>query len=420
MKEKPSTHLIIDLQEFLDDLPHLSSAATYWLVRANKGDFYTDFAINSYIGIGWNEVTLDEIKSTNGSVDVMKNIIAQHHPNLISGDKSTDKDLEDELLQATEEGDEGNIKSSVAISSMTSQLLRFTNQLHIGDIVIVPNKGSNLFLVGRITSEPHEVDPTSDNDNELTRYLKSGYKKRLDVDWIGRFSRDNADSSLYKMIFSQHTISIVNDYAAVINRAVFDAYVLDESELHLTYHVTADTDINAGPLGQFLYLLSDINGTLTGSDSDLKIKINVQSPGPAESTTHKLLAGAVTFALIFCVGVVGYAGGEVTYENGKLTFKSSGFAEQIRENKDQDAKLEKARVDDDTKTLNNETKAYNLAKETGVPISELGIELPARATKALQKQVDEYRAEQKKEASKKDEPDINNSDVDSDTTDHDN
>ena len=48
------------LEQFIevvkDEIPVLDSTIDYWLVRANSGEYYTDFNLNGYIGIGWNEV----------------------------------------------------------------------------------------------------------------------------------------------------------------------------------------------------------------------------------------------------------------------------------------------------------------------------------------------------------------------------
>ncbi|HFZ9755746.1 TPA: hypothetical protein ACGL4Y_001856, partial [Streptococcus agalactiae] len=60
------------LEEVIEKIPKINSSSDYWLVRSNSGEFYTDFNINSYIGIGWNEISLENIKSANNDADSLK------------------------------------------------------------------------------------------------------------------------------------------------------------------------------------------------------------------------------------------------------------------------------------------------------------------------------------------------------------
>lgn len=68
-----------NLEQFIevakDELPVLDSTIDYWLVRANSGEYYTDFNLNGYIGIGWNEITLKDIQDSDNDSNKLKNIL---------------------------------------------------------------------------------------------------------------------------------------------------------------------------------------------------------------------------------------------------------------------------------------------------------------------------------------------------------
>lgn len=61
--------------EVIKTIPTINSSSDYWLVRSNSGEFFTDFNINSYIGIAWNEISLDDIKSANNNSEILKNTL---------------------------------------------------------------------------------------------------------------------------------------------------------------------------------------------------------------------------------------------------------------------------------------------------------------------------------------------------------
>ena len=44
-------------------LPSVDSSKDYWFVRAQKGQFYKSFQTGGYIAIGWNYITLDDLKN---------------------------------------------------------------------------------------------------------------------------------------------------------------------------------------------------------------------------------------------------------------------------------------------------------------------------------------------------------------------
>lgn len=202
----------MELERIIDnikkEIPVLDSSIDYWLVRANSGEFYTDFNLNGYIGIGWNEITLEDIESADNDSNKLKNILK-------------------DKLTFPEDSDPSENKYGIT----AGQLLRFVNNIKKNDIVVVPSEGSERFLVGKVVGPLYELSPSQIEQykNEEITHPRSDFAKRWKVSWLGWFNRSDADSALYKMIYSHATLSNINDYKPFINRALFPCYIEDEN-----------------------------------------------------------------------------------------------------------------------------------------------------------------------------------------------
>lgn len=227
-----------EIEQFVEvvkkEIPILDSTIDYWLVRANSGEYYTDFNLNGYIGIGWNEITLKDIQESENDSNKLKGI------------------LKDKLTFSDEEEPSENKYGITA-----GQLLRFVNNIKKNDIVVVPSEGSERFLVGKVAGPLYELtkQQIEEYKNDEISHSRSNYAKRWKVHWLGWFNRSDADSALYKMIYSHTTLSNINEYKPFINRALFPCYIEDE-KLFISYHVTEEKDIQGAYLGQFVYQYS--------------------------------------------------------------------------------------------------------------------------------------------------------------------
>lgn len=347
------------LERIIDEIPKLDSSSDYWLIRSNSGEYYTDFNINSYIGIGWNEITLQDIIDANNSSDQLKPVLKQ-------------KMKIDSEKEPTE-----NVYGSAA-----GQMLRFVNNIKINDIVVVPSEKSERFLVGKVTGRPFEISDkelTESIDEEL-HYTKSDFKKRIKVRWMGWFRREDADSALYKMIYTHNTLSTVNDYRSFINRALLPYYIQDD-KLYLTYKVTETSDIQGMYLGQFVYQYSKINFLLS-PENRLDSKVNVQSNGVVEFISESVHAGLLIFFLVSSGGIT-FLGGKVTLFGKE--FEATGLLRSI---KSYIQNNKETQIDLDTKQLEYLEKANETAKKLNVPISALGIKTPEGFTEKIQEQLD--------------------------------
>lgn len=363
----------IDIEKMMNRIQIIDSNINYWFIRTQGGDYYTDFQLNNYVGIGFNEISLSDIKKANNSSEVLKEKVIRAYQ---------------EINKANEMSQPGKI---------ANQLLRFANGVRENDIVVVPSESSQFLLVGVATGSAYELSDKEMEDIEKTaNYKKSDYKKRLNIRWIGSFDRDKADSKLYKMIFSQHTLSDINSYKQYINRALFPVYIEDE-QLHLTFEVTNTENINGLYLGQFIYFYTTIYNLLYPDDT-LEVKVNVQSPGPIESISKNVGKGLVAFSVVATLLTAPY-GGSFKIGNdifGSIELQTPGLANGKTEIKVKKAKLEGQDLANDKQRLQNIEEAINLAVKLKVPVSQLGIELPKDLVEEIQEEVNKRIEEEKK------------------------
>ncbi|MGX4686344.1 hypothetical protein JNUCC83_05510 [Vagococcus sp. JNUCC 83] len=368
----------------LKEIPVLDSSVDYWLVRAKGGAFYTDFNINGYVGIGWNEISLEDIYKANNSTETLKNTLREK---LVTSETTTIEDNEfqeialfDNFISADEDID---AKTERQYGTWAGQLLRFVNKLKVNDIVVVPSERSEFLLVGRITGDIYELTDVQIAEQEKTsNYKKSDFKKRWPISWFGYFDRNDADSKLYKMIYAQSTLSSINDYKPFINRAIFP-YYLQDGNLFLSMHVSQPNDIDSEYLGQFIYQYSLLN-KLIYSESKVVSKVNVQSEGVIELINNVAQYGLGAFTILAIVLVAPY-GGEMKFLG--QTLKIPGLFKGHQENKSTKLENEKKKLENDNKELEKIEKAVKLAEELKVPISELGIKLPQKLVDSLEKNI---------------------------------
>lgn len=327
-----------------DRLPHVSSENDYWMVRADGGEYYNDFLYHNYIGINWNEISLEDIEKCKANTEEIKQLLR---------DKLDPKNYPNDEL------------SNKQIGTWAGQLSRFYNKMKINDYVLVPSEGSQSFLVGRIKGEAYEeTQEQLDDLRAASQYKISNYFKRYPIKWIGKFNRQEADSALYKIIYSHTTLTNINEYRKYINRALFPAYISDD-KLHLTFTVNRSEDIKSKSLGEFVYKFSEIN-QLIHEDNSPDTRINVQSPGIIEMIFEHAPEALISIVVILATSNI-IIGGELSI--GKFKYTTDGLLKILSD-------VKNSKLTHDDKKLDNIKKAVELSEELQLPISELDIEIP--------------------------------------------
>lgn len=325
--------------EIITSLPTINPDSNYWLVRAQSGVFFDDFIANQYVGVGFDEVTLNDVQTK--SKEQLLDIFNSKKP----------KD------------DNGNPIPKGTYTSWIGQVSRFSNEIRPGDYVLVPGISSSKFALGVVTGTPFElsVDELSNMETVANR-KNSPYRKRIKVQFLKQFNRDEADPALYKMIYTQQTLSNINKYSNYILRASFDAYMLN-NQLYLSFKVRQKADINAQSFTGFAYNMTKI---LSGPNDEQKspiIKSNVQSQGVIQFILdNSYWLGP---SLLFLVMVYSPKGIHVKWGNFELTKEDDKVIAQKLKNEETDRKIKETQS-----YLDIYREAKNCGDEIQTEISE--------------------------------------------------
>jgi restriction system protein len=287
------------LQEILDRIPKVKDRR-YWLVRTDGGKNYESFLAGKFIAIGYNKITLNDIKSGNTDNEVGINILSE---------KITGIYGEEELRP----------------KHAARQLIKFSYEIKKGDIIMIPSENSEYIQFAEIlnTSAFNEFDNKFDCD----------LIKRKEIKLVRQVSKNRLDPKLYKLMFSHHTITDADQYGEVIDKIINGIFVkLDHA--HLVLEVQAQNDVKARSLFKMgdiaLDLLDDFckKEDLDYKSDDFDIKLAVQSPGFIEISGLEM--GGIIILGIILVGIAG-GGFSFNYKTDlKAEIKTDGIIEKVR------------------------------------------------------------------------------------------
>ncbi|MFD1455188.1 hypothetical protein ACFQ44_05745 [Levilactobacillus lanxiensis] len=364
---------ITDINDIITALPNVDENATFWMIRTNQGDYYTDFITGQYVGIGYDEISLKETQEkTNDQLSA-----------LFHDSKPEDKDHR-KIPDAT-------------YTTWVGQLKRFGNEIKAGDYVLIPGTSSNRFSLGVVLGLPYELSAKEleeINSEKIEGRTRSPYKKRLKVQFLKSFNRSEADPALYKMIYTQTTVSKIDKYAPYILRAVFDAYI-SGNKMYLTFPVTEKKDIKALPYTSFTYHLAESYAAID-ENSEAIIKSNVQSAGIVQLIlTVSVAAGMFGLAWVLFKSKTGFQI-DVNLLKGKFKLKKEDERIVVQRIKDaqsaRDLKEQSAQLDMDIKKqeandahLKRMAKMAEIISDSGDSMEKIKAEVPSELREAIKK-----------------------------------
>lgn len=287
-------------------IKELSNDKNYWFFRTNAGLYYADFALNNYIGLGWDKISdLSMFKVTNEDEEkelkeTIKTLVSQKYP-------------DDNRAGLT-----------------AGQIIKFVNEMKIGDIVIIPDAGSHSISIGIVESDVYlqeTFNPSSldELEEENLGYKQCPYIKRRNIKWITSASKYQIDPYLFKLFCAIHTISDANPYAKYIDRIMYPIY-MKNNEIHITLNVEQEDSITARSMNKLLSgilsILDNYTNTEISQEADkLVLKVIVESPGKLEFITGTLAGCAICSTLSLVL-----FGADITFSCGDISFsaKSQG------------------------------------------------------------------------------------------------
>jgi succinate dehydrogenase flavin-adding protein (antitoxin of CptAB toxin-antitoxin module) len=140
------------------------------------------------------------------------------------------------------------------------------------------------------------------------RTLNCEHKKRRKVRWLTKKSMQELDPMFYKMRFTQHSISSIQEYAPYIDAEVHSLFKKNNNT-HLVLDIRKEGEIN---LDQLITLMKSIQAFAVKVNEDYRfeelveqssIKINLQSPGKAEFVYpigKSIILAAILIGIVSC------------------------------------------------------------------------------------------------------------------------
>jgi hypothetical protein len=282
-------------------LPNVNINRKYWLVRSMGGDYYDEFINRRYIAIGYNKVSLSELK------------LAASYNDEASAQLKQILDSKDLKHPDTEE-EKYNSRYAVP------QMLKFYSEIKVGDIVVIPGKNSHKVAIAEITSEVYEEEYIS----PLTGFCQ--FKKRRNIKVLERTIRHKLNPEMQLMFNSRHIISNVDKYEEFIEGSVRDFYQKG-NVTYLVLRVKQQDGISAVDFNVIPEIVNIAYDYLYENKFDfdkdvVKMKVCVQSPG--DILIYAVQHPWVIFMIGWCIGII--KGGKINIWD-KVTIEIPGHAE---------------------------------------------------------------------------------------------
>ena len=242
------------VEELVKKVEKVSVETNYWFVRTDNGEYFDTYYKNGFIGIGWDEITIEELNNSAQRVAVK------------------------EKIGRIEDLDYNNTSTKGTITAIYNKLVRFVN-LKKGDIIIIPSKKSSRYAFGII--EEDTAYSKFENENGCQ------HVKRKKVKWISLKPVSQLNPIFHQIKVSRHSISQINDYNEYIDNEINNIY-LKEGNAHFVLDIKTEKDINVESLLELIkniqILSKEINiyFDLNENIEENSIRLNLQSPGNIE------------------------------------------------------------------------------------------------------------------------------------------
>lgn len=302
----------LDFESLTNDLKNINSQQKYWMIRTMGGAYYGDFIRNDYVAVGYNEIPLEFLRrlpDTEAAAKTeLKAFFINHFPNTT------------------------NTGYPVA------QLLRFTREIHQGDIVIIPSSNATHVAIGIIRGEMYEEEhPQIDSEHHCS------FKKRRRVEWKFSGRRSALPPALQLMFNSRHILSDVSSYAPYVDSVVNDCYVKDDV-FNLVLRIRTQRPVtldNFCDLKAVSVLIDDFCAKNNiSAEGTLDMKVQMESPGWLRLSTK-----AIWKFLLFGLFTVALTGGGIKYRQGDgWSVYTNGVAGAINDYLDREADRELVRA----------------------------------------------------------------------------
>lgn len=243
----------LTIQDLID-----TSNKKYWFVRTDGGEHFEAFYKNNFIGINWDLVTLNMLRTS--PEYQIKDLIEKSYvvPEV------TEKKL---VLSPS--------KIQGKVTTILNKIKNF-NALGKGDIIVIPSYNSVEFAFGIIQDDQAYED--------FNRIDGCPYAKRRSVLWVKRRDFATLDAKFALIRKTIHAISEIDEkFYDVINNSMYESYIKNSfGNISIRIKLHEDEEVDYYLLKDFIDDLIDLSKYFedgTSENPEIFIKLNLQSPG---------------------------------------------------------------------------------------------------------------------------------------------
>lgn len=252
-----TTKELVLLNELLNfKVPIISEKTRFWMVRTQKGYFYSEFISKNFVALAWN------------NIDQKTNFSDQNK-----------EYLKDEIVM--------NFKEINRPSTVINKCYNFINEVSAGDILLIPSKGSRYitFAVAGDYFEDStkivELEKTviyriQNNDVDIND-VSCPYKKRRHISLLRTVSSDDLNPTLYRAMSNYHGLSNLDSYGYSILNELYNCYTFKDYTV-LVYNIRKKTPIKPRELSSLIYGNIECLCTVLPEDN-ISTQMSLHSPG---------------------------------------------------------------------------------------------------------------------------------------------
>ena len=292
--------MYLEFKNYGIDIPNVPIDRNYWLIRTAGGEWYDEFSNDGFIGINWNELTINHCESVNRTEAEI--IISNYYP------------------------------ESKQPGKIINNIYKFYKQIKSGDLVMIPDQNSKKINFGIVEEDsPYEITVSQTKIDE-------GYCpfiKRRKITWVKEVYRNHFSLKLFRMMQSHNTISNANDYADEIDSILNDFYLKGDT-VHYKIRVNKENDLTYQSLRTLVNIPWDL-AKYINSDynlNDLITTISVQSPGDQKlvGKGKKSVTFFVGLSILLSFSSAFIVGGKVSFKD--VSFETKGLLDSLLKNND--------------------------------------------------------------------------------------
>lgn len=341
---------ILKEKEILDGLlnfsiPIIPDKTRFWMVRTQKGYFYTEFLSKRFVAIAWNSID----KTTDFS-------------------EQSRESLQDSIMIRYPE-----IHRS---STVINKCYHFIHEIKPRDILVIPSKGSKYVtfaLAGEYYEEPSKtvelentvIERIRNNDVNIND-VSCPYKKRRRITLLRTIKSEDLSYSLYRAVSNYHGLSNLDNYSRQILNTLYNCYSFQGTAV-IVYNVRKTEPIKPSELFGLLYSNTTCLSQIISEDY-ISTQVALNSPGDAVYIIEKVWEFAKDNWMTIFGLLVFFGGGSA------LSFHVTGIVDIIKNviNAPNDIRLKKSEADvKELEVLSKRLELYDKIKSSGIDPKDL-------------------------------------------------